>query len=85
MTSSDEDLRRELERLRAENEALKAKERRGTRLQVSEKGGASLYGLRRFPVTFYADEWERILGLSDEIRVFIRENDAALKRKGSAE
>jgi hypothetical protein len=83
MTSSDEDLKRELEKLRAENEALKAKERRGTRLQVSEKGGVSLYGLRRFPITFYADEWERILGLSDEIRTFIRENDAALKRKGA--
>lgn len=85
MTASDEDLKRELERLRAENEALKAKERRGTRLQVSEKGGVSVYGLRRFPVTFYADEWERILGLSDEIRAFIRENDAALKRKGGGE
>lgn len=82
MTTSDEDLKHELERLRAENEALKAKERRGTRLQVSEKGGVSLYGLRRFPVTFYADEWERILGMSDEIRAFIRENAAALKRKG---
>ena len=82
MTESGDDLKRELERLRAENEALKAKERRGTRLQVSEKGGVSLYGLRRFPVTFYADEWERILGLSDEIRAFIRENEAALKRKG---
>ena len=82
MTSSDEDLKLELERLRAENEALKAKERRGTRLQVSEKGGVSLYGLRRFPVTFYADEWERILGMSDEIRAFITANEAALKRKG---
>jgi hypothetical protein len=80
--SNDEDLKRELERLRAENEALKAKERRGTRLAVSEKGGVSLYGLRRFPVTFYADEWERILGMSDEIRAFIGENEAALKRKG---
>jgi hypothetical protein len=85
MTTSDEDLKLELERLRAENEALKAKERRGTRLQVSEKGGVSVYGLRRFPITFYADEWERILGLSDEIRAFIRENDAALKRKGGGE
>ena len=82
MTESGDDLKRELERLRAENEALKAKEKRGTRLQVSEKGGVSLYGLRRFPVTFYADEWERILGLSDEIRAFIRENEAGLKRKG---
>jgi hypothetical protein len=81
MGETDEDLKRELEQLRAENEALKAKERRGTRLAVSEKGGVSLYGLRRFPVTFYADEWERILGMSDEIRAFIRENAGALKRK----
>ena len=82
MATSDEDLKRELERLRAENETLKAKERRGTRLQVSEKGGVSLYGLRRFPVTFYADEWERILGMSDEIRAFIAANGTSLKRKG---
>jgi hypothetical protein len=85
MSGSDDDLQRELERLRAENEALKAKERRGTRLQVSEKGGVSLYGLRRFPVTFYQEEWERILGMADEIRAFIRENAAALKRKGGGE
>ncbi len=80
--ASDDDLKSELARLRAENEALKAKERRGTRLQVSEKGGVSLYGMRRFPVTFYQEEWERILGMADEIRAFIRENEAALKRKG---
>ena len=56
--SSDEEMRAELERLRAENEALKAKPARGAlSLKVSEKGGVSLYGLRRFPVTFYADEW----------------------------
>jgi hypothetical protein len=81
MASDDDDLKRELDRLRAENEALKAKERRGTRLQVSEKGGVSLYGLRRFPVTFYADEWERILSMGDEIQAFIAANQAALKRK----
>ena len=85
MTASDDDLRQELERLRAENESLKAKERRGTRLQVSEKGGVSLYGLRRFPVTFYQEEWERILGMADEIRAFIRENAGALKRKGGTD
>jgi hypothetical protein len=81
MTASDDDLKGELERLRAENEALKAKEKRGTRLQVSAKGAVSLYGIRRFPVTFYQDEWERILGLADEIQGFIRENEAALKKK----
>jgi hypothetical protein len=77
----DEDLRAEVERLRAENEALKSGDSRGLRLQVSAKKGVSLYGIRRFPVTFYADEWEKILGQADEIRAFIREHGAELKRK----
>lgn len=78
---ADEDLRAELERLRAENEALKTKGPRGLSLRVSEKGGVSLYGIRRFPVTFYADEWEKILGMADEIRRFSEENAGQLKRK----
>ena len=78
---SDEEMRAELERLRAENVALKSKSERGLSLRVSEKGGVSLYGLRRFPVTFYADEWEKLLGMADELQRFIRENDAKLKRK----
>jgi len=78
---SDEDLRAELERLRAENEALKSQEGRGIRLQVSAKKGVSLYGIRRFPVTFYADEWEKILGMEGEIRAFLREHASELKRK----
>jgi hypothetical protein len=78
---ADEDLRAELERLRAENEALKTKGPRGLSLRVSEKGGVSLYGVRRFPVTFYADEWEKILGMADEIRRFSEANAGQLKRK----
>lgn len=78
---ADDDLRAELERLRAENEALKTKGPRGLSLRVSEKGAVSLYGLRRFPVTFYADEWEKILGMADEIRRFSQENAGQLKRK----
>ena len=78
---ADEHLRAELERLRAENEALKTKGPRGLSLRVSEKGGVSLYGIRRFPVTFYADEWEKILGMADEIRRFSEENASQLKRK----
>jgi hypothetical protein len=81
MTTSDEDLKAELARLRAENEALKSKETRALRLQVSAKGGVSLYGIRRFPVTFYQEEWERILGMADEIRGFIREHEGELKKK----
>ena len=78
---SDQEMKDELERLRAENEALKAKQAGSLRLQVSQKGGVSLYGIRRFPVTFYADEWERILGMSDEILRFVQENESQLKRK----
>jgi hypothetical protein len=52
---------------------------------VSEKGGVSLYGMRRFPVTFYREEWERILGMGEEIRAFIAQHAAELKTKGGAE
>jgi hypothetical protein len=79
--SEDDDLRAELERLRAENEALKTQKKEGLRLQVSQKGAVSLYGIRRFPVTFYADEWDLILGRSDDIRAFVREHESELKRK----
>lgn len=81
MSDQDGDIRAELERLRAENQALKQRGSREMRLQVSQKGGVSLYGIRRFPVTFYADEWERILAKADEIREFIRANESDLKRK----
>jgi hypothetical protein len=75
-------MRDELERLRAENEALKARSRRGITLKVSEKGGVSVYGLGRFPVTLYKEQWTKLLDLADDIRAFIRENEAQLKTKG---
>ncbi len=79
--SSDEEMKAELERLRAENEALKAKSQKAIRLQVSAKGGVSLYGIRRFPITFYKEEWDQILGMADEIRDFIAENESELKTR----
>lgn len=79
--ASDEDLKAEIERLRAENEALKKPTRGQMSLKVSEKGGLSVYGLGRFPVTLYREQWEKLLGMADEIRNFIRENDSALKKK----
>jgi hypothetical protein len=78
---SDDELKAELERLRAENERLKQKGTRATSLKVSEKGGVSLYGLGRFPVTLYKEQWGRLLDMAEEIRVFIKENDAKLKTK----
>ena len=75
-------LQEELNRLRAENEALKARSRRGVTLKVSEKGGVSVYGLGRFPVTLYKEQWTKLLDLAEDIRAFIRENDAQLKTKG---
>ena len=81
MSEQEEDLRAELERLRAENEALRSRSTRETRLKVSEKGAVSLYGIRRFPITFYADEWERIFDMVGEVRAFIRKNEDSLKRK----
>jgi len=78
---ADEDLKAELERLRVENERLKNRQTRGVSLKVSEKGGVSVYGLGRFPVTLYKEQWTRLLDMADDIRAFIRENDARLKSK----
>jgi hypothetical protein len=84
MSESDDDqLKQEVERLRAENAALKERSSKSLRLQVSAKGGVSLYGIRRFPVTFYVEEWQRILDMGDEIRAFMVEHEGELKRKGT--
>ena len=78
---SDEDLKAELERLRNENAALKRESASGTRLKVSEKGAVSVYGLGRFPVTSYKEQWWRLLDMSSDIRAFIAANEAQLKAK----
>ena len=78
---TEEEMKVEIERLKAENEALKTPTRGQISLKVSEKGALSVYGMGRFPVTLYREQWEKLLSMSDQIRDFIRENDAALKRK----
>ena len=74
-------MEQELERLRAENAALKQSTTKGIFLKVSEKGGVSLYGMGRFPVTLYKEQWLKILDMAEEIRTFIRTNDGRLKTK----
>jgi len=79
--ASEEEMKAELERLRAENEALKKPARSPMFLKVSEKGALSVYGLGRFPVTLYREQWEKLLGMADQIREFIMANDQSLKKK----
>ena len=78
---TDDELRAELERLKAENEALKARRSGTTSMKVSEKGGLSVYGLGRFPVTLYQEQWLKLLDLGDQIRTFIREHQGELKKR----
>ena len=77
-----DDIQAELARLRAENEALKKTSSKGLSLRVSEKGGLSVYGLGRFPVTLYKEQWIKLLDMADDIRTFIQANEASLKTKG---
>jgi len=81
MAETDDDLKAELERLRAENATLKSRSTRGVSMRVSEKGGLSVYGLGRFPVTLYKEQWVRLLAMADDIQTFLKEHDAELKAK----
>ncbi len=80
---SDEDVQAEIERLRSENARLKGQPARGLSLKVSEKGALSVYGLGRFPVTLYKEQWQKLLEVTEEIRAFLKENDARLKSKSA--
>jgi hypothetical protein len=79
--ADDPVLQAELERLKAENAALKAQATRGISIKVSEKGGVSVYGLGRFPVTLYKEQWTKLLDLAEDIRGFIKSHEAELKAK----
>ena len=81
--SESEELKSELERLRAENAALKRTSSKGLSLKISEKGALSIYGMGRFPVTLYQEQWTKLLDMADEIRAFIAANSDKLKTKAS--
>ena len=80
---SEQNVNEELERLRAENQRLKQQGTKAGSLsfRVSEKGAVSVYGLGRFPVTLYQEQWDKLLGQIDELRGFIEANRASLKKK----
>jgi hypothetical protein len=77
----EETLEQKLARLEAENQALKGRRSGNLSLKVSEKGGLSVYGLGRFPVTLYKEQWVKLLGFAGEIESFIKENESQLKTK----
>jgi hypothetical protein len=79
---ADADIQAELERLRAENADLKQKRSGSVSMKVSEKGAVSVYGLGRFPVTLYQEQWSKLLAMSEDIKKFIEENKSKLKTKG---
>lgn len=78
-----EDLQKEIERLKQENEKLKADKKKNKDIffKVSQKGAVSAYGLGRFPVTLYKEQWVRLLDKKEDILEFIEENDSELKTK----
>jgi len=78
---SDEQLRAELEKLKAENAALKKTSSKGLTMKVSQKGALSIYGMGRFPVTLYKEQWTRLLDMKDDILAFIEANEDELKTK----
>ena len=80
--SDVEDLKAQLEKLKKENEELKKGSSPSPTLKVSAKGGVSLYGLGRFPVTLYKEQWLKLLDQVDDIRKFIDAHSAELKTKG---
>jgi hypothetical protein len=78
---ADVDLQAEIAILKAENDRLKGRSERGITLKVSEKGALSVYGLGRFPVTLYKEQWRRVRAMAVEIESYIQENDNKLKTK----
>jgi hypothetical protein len=76
-----DDQQAEIERLRAENERLKKARDARLTMKVSEKGALSVYGMGRFPVTLYKEQWLRLLAMAEEIKAFIEANNDNLKSK----
>lgn len=84
MSENTNDLQARIAELEAEKAKLEKKVKNATRVQISEKGCVSLYGVRRFPVSFYPSEWEVIFGAKEDIESFIEKNAEKLQAKADA-
>lgn len=88
MTPEMQALMAEMEALRAQNAKLKAANKGKApkpSLKVSEKGALSVYGMGRWPVTLYREQWVKLLDMDAEIRAFISANNDTLKFKAEVE
>ena len=81
-TQAQQALRDEVARLTAERDALLAKARKSIYFKVSEKGGVSVYGLMRFPITLYVEQWRKVFELVPELMKFIEANESKLATRG---
>jgi ribosome-interacting GTPase 1 len=75
------ELQAEIARLQAEAKLLQAKAKGTIEFRVSQKGAVSVYGLGRFPVTLYAQQWEKLLGMSNDLKTFMLVNAKDLTTK----
>ena len=80
MSDTEEDLNRQIEDLKAQLASEKATAKKGNYLQVIKKGGVYLCGIRRYPVTFCFEEWNRILEMTPDVRKFLAEHESALPK-----
>jgi hypothetical protein len=78
MTESNEEL---LARIAELEKQVGSKKTGRLEFRVGEKGGVSVYGLGRFPVTLYYEQWQRLLGAADDLQAFLEENKSKLKLK----
>ena len=81
--ADEKTLMEEIERLKAENENLKTKKKTSGEIyfKVSAKGALSVYGLGRFPVTLYKEQWERLFAKLDDLRKFIKDHESQLRTR----
>jgi hypothetical protein len=78
---TDEEVVAEIERLKKQVGALKKSLKKHNTVRISSKGAVSLYGLGRWPVTLYENQWRKVLDMKEELLTFIQENRDRLAKK----